>query len=307
MNDFAPIVLFAYNRLQHTKQTIEALKKNDLANASELFIYSDAPQNERASQDVRLVREYIHVIDGFKKITVIERDQNWGLAASIIDGVTNLVNQYGKLIVLEDDLVTSPQFLTFMNDALDFYIDKPEVMHISGWNYPIDPEGLGDAFLWPVMNCWGWATWADRWRYFHKDPAKLINTWSREEIKRFNLENSYDFWAQVIKNNNKKISTWAVFWYASIFEKKGLCLNPTHSFVVNIGFDDSGENCGSYNPFPLNLSARKMWVLPSDIEVSSLATQRIKSFCKRMKGNLVIRVLRRVYKFFGLKSNILYN
>jgi hypothetical protein len=304
MNDIAPIVLFVYNRLPHTKQTIDALKKNELASGSELFIYSDAPKNELESESVQLVREYIHLIDGFKNITVIERDHNWGLAASIIDGVTNLVNQYGKVIVLEDDLVTSPQFLTFMNDALGFYIDKPEVMHISGWNYPIDPEGLGDAFLWPVMNCWGWATWVDRWVYFHKDPAKLINTWSREDIKRFNLENSCDFWAQVIKNNNKKISTWAVFWYASIFERKGLCLNPTHSFVVNIGLDDSGENCGSYNPFPLNLSDRKIWILPQSTEISSLALQRVGLFCASIKGNLVIRLLRRIYKILGLKFGV---
>ncbi len=297
----APIVIFVYNRPYHTQQAISALRNNDLAGASELFIYSDAPRNERDSESVRLVREYIHVIDGFKKITVIERNQNLGLAASIIDGVTSLVNQYGKVIVLEDDLVTSPQFLTFMNDALDFYQHESEVMHISGWNYPIDPEGLGDAFLWPVMNCWGWATWADRWVYFHKNPAKLINTWSREDIKRFNLENSCDFWAQVIKNNNKKITTWAVFWYASIFERKGLCLNPTHSFVVNIGLDDSGENCGSYNPFPLNLSNRKVWILPQRIEASNLAVQRVKLFCTSIKSNLIIRLLRRVNKILGSK------
>jgi len=112
------------------------------------------------------VRKYIHSINGFKKVTVVERDKNMGLADSIIDGVTTVVNQYGKLIVLEDDLVTSPYFLKFMNDALDFYQHEKKVWHISGWNYSITTNDLDDVFLWRLMNCWGWATWADKWQHY---------------------------------------------------------------------------------------------------------------------------------------------
>ena len=112
-----PIVLFVYNRPWHTQQTIEALQKNDLASESELFIYSDAAKTEQDSLKVNEVRNYVHAIGGFKKITIIEREENWGLADSIIDGVTSIVNQYGKIIVLEDDLETSPFFLRFMNES----------------------------------------------------------------------------------------------------------------------------------------------------------------------------------------------
>jgi len=79
-----------------------------------------------------------------------------------------LLNEYGKIIVLEDDLLTSPYFLKFMNEALEYYKNEKKVWHISGWNYPINNEGLDDVFFWRTMNCWGWATWADRWQYFEK-------------------------------------------------------------------------------------------------------------------------------------------
>ena len=119
--NLAPIVLFVYNRLWHTQQTIEALQKNELASESELFIYADGTKNEKLNDQVLEVRSYIKEVDGFSKVTIIERDKNWGLAANIIDGVTNVINQYGKIIVMEDDIVTSPAYLSFMNQALDFY------------------------------------------------------------------------------------------------------------------------------------------------------------------------------------------
>ena len=167
--NYAPIVLFVYNRPWHTKQTIDALKNNYLANESELYIYSDAPKHSQDISSVQEVRNYIKSINGFKNIKIIYRKRNYGLADSIIDGVTEIVNKYGKIIVLEDDIVTSPHFLQFINDALIYYEEVNEVWHISGWNYPIQPINLHDTFLWRVMNCWGWATWANRWQYFEKN------------------------------------------------------------------------------------------------------------------------------------------
>ncbi len=294
MSELAPIVLFVYNRLSHTQQTIEALQKNELASESELFIYSDAAKTAQDIEPVETVRSYINKIDGFKKITIIERDKNLGLAASIISGVTEIINQYGKVIVLEDDLVTSPYFLTFMNNALDSYKDEPKVMHVSGWNYPIDTQDLGDAFFWYTMNCWGWATWDDRWRYFKKDPDYLVKTWSKKKIKAFNLGGNYKFWRQVLDNKSGKISTWAVFWYASIFEQKGLCLNPSHSFVVNIGHDGSGDNCGGYDPFIAKIISKKIYHMPIVLEESKIATHRIKRFYWLLKVNIFSKLSRRI-------------
>lgn len=290
---FAPIALFVYNRPWHTKQTVEALQKNELAKDSELFIYSDEAINEDAQKNVDEVREYIDKIDGFKKITVIKREKNWGLANSIIDGVTKIVNEYGKIIVLEDDLVTSPYFLKFMNEALEFYKDEKKVWHISGWNYPIKPEGEEDVFLWRTMNCWGWATWADRWKYYEKDVDKTINEFNNDDIKRFNLDGAENFWSQVIANKDNKINTWAIFWYATIFKQNGLCLNPVQTFVENIGHDGSGIHCGAKKGYLDILNLKHNFNLTSNLNESKQYTRLIK---KNMKKS-VFSKLKRLMKW----------
>jgi hypothetical protein len=291
--NLVPIVLFVYNRPLHTKQTIEALQKNELANESELFIYSDAPKNNEAQSDVDEIREYVKSINGFKKVTIIERDKNWGLANSIIDGVSSIVNQYGKVIVLEDDLVTSPYFLKFMNEALEFYENEKRVWHISGWNYPIEADDSNDVFLWRVMNCWGWATWADRWQHYERDIDKTIATFSKKEIKKFNLDGVENFWSQVIDNKEKRINTWAIFWYATIFKNNGLCLNPTQTYVDNIGLDGSGIHCGVKKGYEDRLNLKQNIVFLDDIIESSSYVQKIQNI---MRGNLLKRVKRFVKK-----------
>ena len=298
--NLAPIVLFVYNRPYHTKQTIEALQKNELASESELFIYSDEAKNEDSRKNVDEVREYIQKIDGFKKVTIVTREKNWGLARSIIDGVTKIVNKYRKIIVLEDDLVTSPYFLKFMNEALEFYKNEKKVWHISGWNYPIESEELEDIFLWRAMNCWGWATWHDRWSYYEKDVQKTATQFSKEEIKAFNIDGYYrDFWAQVKDNRDKRIDTWAIFWYATIFKKNGLCLNPVNTFVRNIGNDGSGENCIGYDIYQKELNYSDDINFISSETENKLALAKIKQFYKQNPYKLMDRIkskFKRVFK-----------
>lgn len=242
MKILAPIVLFTYNRLEHTKKTIKSLQKNYLAEKSELFIYSDGGKNKESWKEVSKIREYLKTISGFKHITILEQEKNIGLASSIIIGVTKIVNKYGKIIVLEDDIVTSPYFLSFMNDALNFYEDKQKVWHISGWAYPLTDPIKDETFLWRVMNCWGWATWKNRWQHYEKNPKKLIKEFNKDKIHKFNLDGKHNFWSQVLDNNENRINTWAIFWYATIFSKNGLCVNPSKSFTENIGFDEKGTH-----------------------------------------------------------------
>lgn len=299
ITNLAPIILFVYNRPQHTQQTIEALQKNDLAAQSDLIIYSDAPQNEQAKLQVQAVRDYIKTVDGFKSVKIIERDKNWGLAANIIDGVTDVVNQYGKIIVMEDDIVTSSAYLSFMNQALNFYKKENKVWHISGWNYPIDANGLDDTFFWRAMNCWGWATWADRWAHFQKNPQALINNWSTQQKHHFDLDGSGVFWHQVTANAEGKMNTWAIFWYATLYENGGLCLNPSQSFVENIGHDGSGVHCSdsktliTTKPALCNKTELKF---PGEVTESSLAIEKIK---KQINQNLFQRVWKRICKLIS--------
>jgi len=304
MSTLAPLVLFVYNRPWHTRQTIQALQKNELAKESELYIYSDAPKDENAVEKVNEVRKYIKTINGFKKITILERDKNWGLANSIIDGVTKIVNEHGKIIVLEDDLVTSPYFLNFMNNALDVYKDEKKVWHISGWNYPINTNGLDDVFFWRLMNCWGWATWADRWRYYEKNVEKTINSFNKKDIRLFNLDGVENFFGQVTANNEGKINTWAIFWYATIFKHDGLCLNPTQSFVENIGQDGSGMHCEKSDTFKSTLSLVKNINFIKTFNENTLALNRIKKFFKSQNKSIPIRIINKLSKMTTGKNII---
>jgi hypothetical protein len=294
IENLAPIVLFTYNRPWHTQKTIEALQKNELAKQSELFIYCDEAKNEDAQKSVDEVRKYIDNVDGFKKVTTIKRERNWGLANSIIDGVTKIVNEYGKVIVLEDDLVTSPYFLKFMNKALEFYKDEEKVWHISGWNYPIETDGLDDVFLWRLMNCWGWATWADSWSHFEKNVDKTINDFTKEDIKRFNLDGIENFWGQVLGNKDKKINTWAIFWYATIFKQNGLCLNPSQSFIKNIGHDESGTNCGYNDNYGSIFSDKNNITLDITISENKTVLKLIQLFYQKQKQSFTTRVINKL-------------
>ncbi|MBL8447864.1 MAG: glycosyltransferase [Zoogloeaceae bacterium] len=274
--DFAPIVLFVHGRPEHTRRTLAALAANYLATSSDLIIFADGPKGPEDEGAVAEVRALVKGAEGFARVRVVERPENFGLARNIIEGVTQVVGERGKVIVLEDDLVTSPSFLTFMNQALARYEEDPRVWHISGWNYPIDPSGLEGAFFWRAMNCWGWATWGDRWRHFERDPRRLVTDWNQQKIRRFNIDGAYDFWSQVEANHAGVKRTWAIFWYAAIFERGGLCLNPSVSFVRNIGHDGSGSNCGADSSFAAQALFEGELRFPTDVEESALALARIR-------------------------------
>lgn len=287
----APILLFVFARADHTKRTIAALSENELAPESDLIIYSDAPRNEVEAVAVNEVRALLVNVRGFRSVTVVERDTNYGLARNIIEGVTDVCNRYGRAIVLEDDLVTSPSFLSFMNAALERYESDSRVWHISGWNYPIDPDGLGDAFFVRVMNCWGWATWRDRWQHFERNPEKLVTEFDREMIRRFDLEDSGVFWSQVLLNRQGKIKTWAIYWYATIFKSKGLCINPAISYVDNIGHDGSGTHGSKAGQaYSTKLSRNSNPTFPSEASESLIGIRRILQFYEDIKPTLVQRI-----------------
>ncbi len=282
--NLAPVVLFVYNRLWHTRQTVEALQKNKLADNSELFVYCDGSKGDKDLQKVFEVREYVKSISGFKRITIIEKDKNYGLANSIISGVTEMVNKYGSIIVLEDDIVTSSYFLKYMNEALEFYKNEEKVMHISAWSYPAFEEQNGDTFLWRLMNCWGWGTWDRAWQCFEKNPKKLIETFSNEDIHRFNLDGTMDRWCQVVDNYFDRLDTWAIFWEASISKVNGMCLNPKYPLVKNIGDDSNATNTKSKISF-LNeeINVSKEFIFPKKIEENEDAKRAISRYWLEMQ------------------------
>jgi hypothetical protein len=180
--------------------------------------------------------------------------------------------------VLEDDIVVGNAFLDFMNAALDRYEAESRVWHVSGWNYPMPSHARDeDAFLWRVMNCWGWATWADRWEHFTKDTESLVANWSDDQRQRFNVDRTHPFWEQVLANQRGEIDTWAIYWYATIFQNDGLCLNPYATLTRNIGLDGSGTH-GGPDLYPHVESSLKEFILPDKLEESAEAVGEIKDF-----------------------------
>ncbi|MES0488493.1 MAG: glycosyltransferase [Leptospirales bacterium] len=244
----APVVLFVYNRPDHVEKTIEALRKNRLAKQSDLFIFSDGVKKPEDAAQVELVRNYIKTIQGFKNITIVEREKNYGLANSIIDGVTNILNQYGKIIVLEDDLITSPYFLEFMNSALSKYENESRVMQVSGYMFPVNVAIDEDAFFLPLTTSWGWGTWKRAWEHFDAE-AKGYELLRRDKKlrKRFNLDGAYDYYTMLEKHFAGKVDSWAVRWYLSVFIQNGFTLYPVKTLVANTGFDGSGTHSGTPN------------------------------------------------------------
>lgn len=241
---YAPILLFVYNRPDHTSQVIKSLLTNSLAEQSELFIYSDAARDEESREAVSEVRALIHQVNGFARITIIEREENWGLARSIIDGVTTRVKEFGRVIVLEDDLIVAPHFLTFMNDALEMYKDEPKVGHIQACEF-FEDTTLPDTFLIKWIGSWGWATWERAWELFNPDGTALLEELeARKLTKEFDFNHAYRFTRMLRRQIEGKNNSWAIRWNASLFLKDVLSLNVGKSLVMNVGFDGSGTHCG---------------------------------------------------------------
>ena len=289
MNNLAPIVFFAYNRPIHIQKTIDALAANSLASESELIIFSDAPKNQQALEGVQAVRSLIKKIQGFKSVTIIERNENFGLANSIIDGVSSIVNQYGRAIVLEDDLVTSPFFLTYMNDGLKLYENNERVASIHSYIYPVKKE-LPDYFFLRGADCLGWATWKRRWDIFNPDSQFLLYEIKKQKLEKlFNFNNSYDYTGMLKAQSEGKVSSWAIRWYASTFLANKYTLYPGTSFVYHIGFDGSGTNCGFSGNY--NIKFSKVYKPVSLIDVCDCAKAR-KIVTQYFKPNQKINIIK---------------
>ena len=207
MQHLAPIALFVYNRPEHTRRTLAFLQKNLLADESRLFIYSDAPADESDREKVKETRELIHNVDGFKSVRVIERPKNYGLADSIISGVSELTREYGKVIVFEDDLLASPYTLTYFNAALRRYQEEERVMQISAYMFPLKKAAdLPETFFFRATTSWGWATWERAWQHFQPDVSLLYQQFTAQHIKDFTVDGSMNYWKQLLdfkyhKNN----------------------------------------------------------------------------------------------------------
>lgn len=246
MSKFSPIALFVFNRPEHTKNTLNALKENPEFAQSHLYVFCDGPRHEQDAMQVQAVRDVVKAF-AFPNVTIVERVHNMGLANSVITGVTELCNQFGRVIVLEDDLVVSRYFLGYMNSALARYEHEDRVMQVSGYMFPIQwniQKDTSDTFFMPVTTSWGWATWQRAWLKFDAEANGYQTLCQNKKLKKeFNLDGAYPYFSMLEKQRKGLVDSWAIRWYLSVLLAKGLVLFPRRSLVSNAGFDGSGVHC----------------------------------------------------------------
>ena len=274
----APILLFCYNRLEHLQRCIQSLQQNTLAPQSDLYIISDDAKNESFAADVRAVRQYLATLNdqsaGFQSVTVIERTANWGLADNIIEAVTRFTRDFGRVIVVEDDLVLAPYFLQFMNDALDAYQDEPRVGHIQACDY-INAPDMPETFLIKWTGSWGWATWDRAWQHFNPNGSALLSQLEERKLTRaFDFNGTYGYTRMLRRQIEGLNNSWAIRWNASLFLDDILSLNVGRSLVRNEGFDNSGEHCGGGDLYGSDLWMKPLPVVKQAVIAENLDARR---------------------------------
>lgn len=283
---FAPIALFTYCRPWHTQKTVEALLANHESSETDLFIFSDAPKNEKAIEGVLNTRKYIHTITGFKNVHIIEREKNWGLANSLIDGISKIVNEYGKVIVVEDDIVASPFFLQYMNEGLELYKNDNKVASIHAYVYPTQKK-LPETFFIQGADCWGWATWKRAWDIFNSNTQELLDEIVQKKLQRkFDFDYTYPYVDMLKDQINGKVNSWAIRWYASAFLKDMYTLYPGQAMAKQIGMDGVGAtHSGKTDIYNVELRMTPISLKQiHDIKNSPEGYEAFKSFFKKIQS-----------------------
>lgn len=249
----APIIIFAFNRVAPLKGLVKSLKKCPEADSSDLYVFVDGPRNENESFKVQEVRDYVGSITGFRRINYHFSEKNNGLGPSIIDGVSKIMAQHGKAIVLEDDLIVMPAFLTFMNQGLDKYQDDPNVFSICGYTNKIkSPADYNfHAYFCTRSSSWGWATWKDRWESVDWN----LKEWEKHKSQKnaFNKWGGSDCFGMLEAWKQGKNKSWAIRFCYSQFLQDKLSLFPVKSLIINDGFDGNGTNCKKWSRFKYEL------------------------------------------------------
>ncbi|OWV71973.1 glycosyl transferase [Rhizobium sp. R634] len=280
----APVILFVFNRPLHMARTVAALQANELAEETPLLIYCDGARSEKETERVRQVREQAKAVTGFKSVTVVERERNYGLAGSIIDGVGRLCEQYGRVIVVEDDLITSSDFLRYMNQGLDLYASEERVASIHGYAYPVPNDDAPESYFLRGADCWGWATWARAWKHFEPDGAKLLTALKEKGLTKGFDHGGNAFFVRMLRNQVEgKNQSWAIRWHASAYLDNMLTLYPRQSLVVNSGFDDSGVHCSDVDYYESSLGQAPKKLQKIRVEVNEQMRLRVVGFFEKMR------------------------
>lgn len=238
----APIIMFVYNRPDMVEQTLNSLAKNGLASQSELFIFSDGPKVD-ASQDqldkIKKVRQLIRSKKWCNHVEIVEREENIGLAQSVMDGVSAILEKYDRVIVVEDDVALSPFFLDYMNDALAAYYNDERILSIGSWNYFAPVEAFeSDHFLFRYPDSIAWATYRRSWNLFEKDAASALQTLRQsKKMSSFNGDNNARYFEEMLQMQIAgQINSWAIRWTATAIIHDKLTVLPSVTMSKHLGF-----------------------------------------------------------------------
>ncbi len=280
VSPLAPILFFAYNRPVHTRKALESLMVNDWAPESDLFIFCDGPKKNASEQDLEKIADVRKIIRENKwcnHVTIVESEANRTLPVILVEKVSEFVRRFGKVIVLEDDLILSKGFLKYMNEGLELYKNEPRVMDISGYIYPVKGK-LPHTFFLPMAMAWGWATWERAWNLFNPSPEELLVLTKKKGIRSFNVDDTFDQFSILKECAEGTWKYWDIRWQASIFVNDGLSLAPVVSLVKNIGHDSSGMHCKNNKLYLKQPVAEFIPVKPIPIAPSPEAIQAVKNF-----------------------------
>lgn len=292
--DVAPICLFVYARPSHTEHVLRALADGPLAADSQLIVFSDGPKDETAAYNVERVRRTVAGFKGFKHIELIAHEENRGLSDSIVTGVSEVCQEFGSAIVVEDDVLVSPYFLSYMNDALTLYKDEARVCSVGGYMFPI-AEQLPSQFFFEVTDCWGWATWWRSWQDLQTDGRRLLAEIERHGLQdRFNLGGAYDYLGMLKAQTRGQNDSWAVRWYATNLLRQRLTLYPGRSMTANIGNDGSGRHARNDRQYDVEVADRPLALKVMEVREDPVARARIGAYLRRHKPSLIYRARRRL-------------
>jgi hypothetical protein len=305
MSKKAPIAFFAYKRPEHTQRALEALMQNEGADQSELFIFCEGPKRPEDQEAIQQVRDLARSKQWCGSVQIIERETNLGCANSIIAGVTELCEQYARVIVIEDDLVISPFFLDYMNQALGVYENNNQVMQISGYAFPINLATEQETIFLPSASAWGWATWQRAWKQFDPGMSGYAALKANKELRhKFDVNGSFYYFSMLEEQISGKIDAWDIRWYLAIFMLGGLVLYPTHSLVSNIGFDGTGTHYRKkkVNAMPLadTIYRSKVSVVPQPLVQNTEAIDRLASYLREVRYAESSLPRRLISKLLGL-------
>lgn len=302
MKSLAPIALFVYNRPEHTRRCLEALTANPLAKNSVLHIFSDGPKQGASPEEINHIEAVQKVIaekPWCGTVHIHNSPANKGLFRSIVDGIDWILADHESIIIIEDDIITSPRFLEFCNDSLVKYRDEEKVWLVSGYMFPLNARHKSPpTYFLPTLSCWGWCTWKRAWKKFNPDAASMLQT-IKENNSRFDfdLHGSYPYFEMLEQRAVGKNQSWDICWYASFFLGHGLCLYPAITLADNIGMDGSGTHWTGtgWKSRKFDTSTNNPFVFPQKIEADQSVQRLLESMLRHeYQPGLMRRILRKL-------------